>query len=251
MLENSAVINKKYHQFFDFAHDNVICVFSSRYFENMSLFYGNTKDSLNNRRNFLQELGIDYQDLVCAKQVHGNRIKYVKEIDKGRGALVYDDSFPDTDAFITDRRRLPLAIFTADCLSIFLYDPKTPAIGLIHAGWRSSKGEIAAKTIQSMKEIFGTSMQDLHVGFGPAIRKCCYEVRDEFIGLFPYGLIQREGLYYLDLLGINKRQILNSGVKEKNIFDFGFCNFCRNEDFFSFRKERESCGRIISVAMLA
>lgn len=250
MFEETALINKKYYRFLEFAADSVICVFSNRHFENMSLSYGDTKGSLKNRKNFLQEVGIDYWDLVCAKQVHASRIKYVEEADKGRGSLSYEDSLPDTDAFVTDRKRVPLAILTADCLSVFLYDPKTPAIGLVHAGWRSSKEEIAAKAIQSMKEVFGTSAQDLHVGFGPAIRKCCYEVGDEFSGLFPYGLIQREGSHYLDLPGINKRQILNSGVREENIFDSGVCNFCKNEDFFSFRKERESCGRIMSVAML-
>ena len=249
MPEATTVVNKKYYQ--PFIQAGVACVFSSRHLENMSLFYGDTKNSLDNRNNFLRGLGIDYRHLVCARQVHGSRIKYVKEEDLGRGSLASADSIPDSDAFITDKKNLPLAIFTADCLSVFLYDPKVKAIGLIHAGWRSTKDAITEKTIQAMRKTFGTHPQDLYAGFGPSIRSCCYEVGSEFSNLFTHGLIRRENSYYLDLTGINREQLLNSGVKDEFIFDPGICTSCRNEDFFSFRNEGASCGRIMSVAILS
>jgi copper oxidase (laccase) domain-containing protein len=101
-----------------------------------------------------------------------------------------------------------------------------------------------------MQKEFNTHTEGLYVGLGPAIRSCCYEVGKEFINLFSYGLMERDGSYYLDLVGINKKQALSLGVKEENIFDSGICTSCRNEDFFSFRKEGKSCGRIMSVIML-
>lgn len=55
----------------------------------MSLYYGNTSEALDNRRNFLSSLGIDYRDLICARQIHGDKIKYVTEVDKGSGANAY------------------------------------------------------------------------------------------------------------------------------------------------------------------
>lgn len=227
-----------------------VSAFSPRFFKNMSLCYADTGESLSNRKNFLNTLGIDYRDLVCAKQIHSNYARYAKEIDKGKGALAYDSSIADTDALVTDRKGLPLAVFTADCLSIFLYDPATPAVGLIHAGWRSTKENIALKAIQLMQEKFNTDTQRLYAGFGPAIRGCCYEVGGDFNNFFPYDTIKRNGHYYLDLVQINKRQILDRGVKEDNIFDSGICTCCRNEEFFSYRKEGNACGRIMSVIML-
>jgi hypothetical protein len=188
--------------------------------------------------------------LVCAKQIHSSNIKYVKEEDRGRGALSYDSSIADTDAFITDRRNIPLGVFTADCLSIFLYDALTPAIGLVHAGWRSTKEGIAAKTIALMQKEFNTRTENLSVAFGPCIRSCCYEVQEEFKNSFSFGLILKNGRYYLDSAAINKKEILDSGVKENNLFDPGICTLCRNTEFFSYRKEGKSCGRMISLAML-
>lgn len=205
---------------------------------------------MSNRKNFLSTLGIDYRDLVCAKQIHSNYARYVREEDRGKGALSYDSSIADTDALVTNKRNLPLAVFTADCLSIFLYDPATPAIGLIHAGWRSAKENITAKAIQLMQEKFNTKTLDLYVGFGPAIRDCCYEVSRDFNDFFPRDIIERDNRYYLDLLQINKRQVLDSGVKENNILDSKICTYCRNKEFFSHRKEGKACGRLISVMML-
>lgn len=233
-----------------FTDSNQISAFSSRLFQNMSLFYGNTRESLGNRKGFLSTLGIDYRDLVCAKQIHSSCARYVEEEDRGKGALSYDSSIADTDALVTDKRNLPLAVFTADCLSIFLYDLATPAIGLIHAGWRSAKENITAKAIQLMQKKFNTKTLDLYVGFGPVIRNCCYEVSQDFNDFFPRDIIERNNRYYLDLVQINKRQVLDSGVKKSNIFDSKICSYCRNDDFFSYRKEGKACGRIISVIML-
>jgi hypothetical protein len=216
----------------------------------MSLVYGDTTDSLENRRNFLKKLGIDYQDLVCAKQVHGGRTAYVRETERGKGALSFENALEDVDALITDKRNLPLAVFTADCLTIFLYDPVGVSIGIIHAGWRSTRENIAAKTIQLMQKKFNTETRTLYVGFGPAIRCCCYEVQEELIRYFPDNFLKRDGHYYLDLVGINKRQLLDLGIKDINISDSKICTSCQNKEFFSYRREGKNCGRMMSVIML-
>lgn len=236
--------------FANLADSRLIAAFSSRLNQNMSLSYGDTKESLNNRKDFLQGLGIDFQNLVCAKQIHKDNVRYVTEKDKGKGALSYETAIPDTDALVTDKKNLPLAIFTADCLSVFLYDPIKPSIGLVHAGWRSSKENLTAKTLQLMQRQFNTKSSDVYAAFGPAIRSCCYEVGQDFQEYFRQDVITKGNRYCADLAGINRRQLLESGVKERNIFDSQICTSCRNVEFFSYRKDGTDCGRIISVIML-
>jgi len=250
MPHPAAARNREYYLFEGFPDLNLVCGFTTRILGNMSLDYGNTQGALENRKNFLNNLGIDYHDLVCAKQVHADKARYVREYDKGKGAIFSDSSISDTDAFITDEKNLPLAIFTADCLPIFLYDSKTSSIGLVHGGWRGTKDNIVSKAVGLMKEKFNTQPRDLYIGFGPSIRSCCYEVGREFSGFFPHGVIERNNRYYLDLAQINKKQLLELGVKEVNIFDSGVCTSCRNENFFSYRKEGNNCGRMMSVIML-
>lgn len=223
---------------------------SSRQHGNMSLSYGATQNSTTHRQVFLKELGIDYCALTCAEQIHGSGVRYVQDADRGCGALDYHTALAQTDALVTDQANLPLAIFTADCLSLFLYDPKLPAVGLVHAGWRSTRQNIAVKTLKLMQEKFGTAAEDLQVKLGPCIRECCYQVGEEFGNYFDLGLVKREDNYYLDLAGINQQQLVSQGVKAENITDSKACTFCQNDRFFSYRKEGISCGRMMSVAML-
>jgi YfiH family protein len=230
--------------------DNLVWGFSRRQDGNMSLSYGETSGSLGNRQKFLAGLGIDFRGLVCARQVHGCRIGYASEKDKGRGALDYGQAFADTDSLITDKVGLPLAVFTADCLSVFLYDAQNKTAGLVHAGWRSSRENIVIRTLERMEKEFNAQKKNLRVIFGPAIRSCCYEVSAEFNEYFPEHLVKRGKAQYLDLAGVNLKQLLDAGVNPDNIQDSKICTCCRNEDFFSFRKEGASCGRMMSVIML-
>jgi len=232
-----------------FDHASVISEFSRRP-KNMSLIHGETKDAVNNRKDFLGKLGVDYRELVCARQIHGDRVKFIDELDKGSGAVLEEDSLDGIDALITDKRNLPLAVFTADCLSVFLFDSKNYAIGLIHAGWRGSQKEITAKTVMLMRGKFNTQSAHLYAGFGPAIRNCCYEVGRDFKEYFAQGVTERDHRNYLDLAEVNKKQLLDLGVKEKNIFDPKICTSCSSDEFFSYRKELSACGRIMSVIML-
>jgi len=234
----------------DIFADQLVCAFSSRKQKNMSLFYGNVEESLVHRQRFLSELGIDYGNLVCAQQIHGNNVIYAQEKDQGRGALTYASAIEQTDALITDKKNTPLAIFTADCLSVFVFDPLAPAVGLVHAGWRSSKEEIIKNTVITMQKKFNSQVGKLCVMFGPVIRECCYEVGKEFNDYFSFGLNRRNGRFYLDLISINRKQAQELGILEENIFDCGICTSCRNDEFFSYRKESKNCGRMMSVMML-
>ena len=215
----------------------------------MSLSFGDTRNALENRRQFLGGLGIDYQNLITAKQVHGSHIEYVTKKNRGNGALDYASSVMDTDGFITDQPGVPIAILTADCLSVFIYDPKRPAIGVLHAGWRSTEKNIVQEGIKAMQNKFGSQPEDLLVGFGPSIRVCCFEVEQNFKSNFAFGLSKRHGHVFMDIALINQRQLIDCGVREENIFDPQLCTFS-DEGFFSFRKEAQGAGRLISVMML-
>lgn len=232
-----------------FGLKDAVCAFSRRRDGNMSLCYGDTQGSLENRKKFLSEIGIDYRDLICAKQVHGKTITYVTQANKGSGALDYENSISDTDGFLTDKKNVPMAILTADCLSVFIYDPRRPAAGVLHAGWRSTEKNICAAGVRLMQEKFASRPDELLVGFGPSIRSCCFEVAKDFKSNFGFGLIERQGHIFMDIALINQKQLIECGIKEKNIFDPGICTFSDN-DYFSFRKEAEGAGRIISVIML-
>ncbi|MFA5362497.1 MAG: peptidoglycan editing factor PgeF [Candidatus Omnitrophota bacterium] len=232
--------------------DGMICsAVSGRSDGNMSLSNGDTQYSLRNRRNFLSGLGINYEHAVAVKQPHSGVVRYADALDRGRGADSYSTAIPDADALVTDKKHVPLVILTADCLSIFLYDAKTPAIGLVHAGWRGTKERIAMNSVYFMHHYCGTDPGGLSVFFGPALRKCCYEVGEEFRDFFPHEVAEKDARLYFDPAAANKKQLLDAGVRRENIRDCGVCTGCNPEEYFSYRKQGRECGRILSVLMLA
>ena len=230
--------------------NSICCAFSTRHDGNVSFSHGDSANALANRKNFLRPLNIDYGELVCSRQIHGPGVHYAKTEDIGRGALSNANAIQKTDAFVTDIKRLPIAVFTADCLSIFIVDPETPAIGMVHAGWRSTSEKILSKTIDAMQKLFKTNPMNLQIAFGPAIRSCCYQVSPEFFSIFDCGLTQKNGRWYMDLIETNKKELSELKIKNENIFDSEICTSCHNDEFFSYRKEGALCGRIMSVMML-
>jgi len=250
MAQTPCLKSKNNLPFSELFQDELAAGFSNRLSGNMSLNYAETRESLANRRSYLESLGIEYSSLVSAKQIHSANIKRAGLLHKGNGALTYETSLADTDAIITNEKKLPIAIFSADCLSIFFYDPASRSIGLVHAGWRGTAENIASKTVAAMRAEFNSRPEDMHIFLGPAIRSCCYQVQEDFQDKFPQGLLRQGGNFFLDLAGINKQELIGCRIDPAKITDCSICTACQNGEYFSFRKEGSCCGRIMSVMML-
>ncbi|MBI3617675.1 MAG: peptidoglycan editing factor PgeF [Candidatus Omnitrophica bacterium] len=191
-----------------------------------------------------QQLGFRLPEVLTIRQVHGNKI-----IIALRSAARRAVSLEDADGILTDRRDLAIAVRTADCLSVFLYDPRNEAIGLFHAGWRGTQQQISARAVALMRKQWDSNPKDLRVAFGPAIRSCCYRVGASFLEHFPKETLKRKEGYFFDLPEANKKQLAGAGVVAANIADCSVCTCC-DVTCFSYRRERESAGRMISIMML-
>src|SRR5205085_7397304 len=66
--------------------------------------------------------------LLTAEQVHGNRVAVIDS------AILGDQHLAGYDGFITNQPRTALGVYVADCSAVYIVDPKTPAIGLVHSG---------------------------------------------------------------------------------------------------------------------
>ncbi|HTD43497.1 MAG TPA: peptidoglycan editing factor PgeF [Bryobacteraceae bacterium] len=147
----------------------------------------------------------------------------------------------DGDALLTNRPGLRLSVRTADCYPILLADSKNRAVAAVHAGWRGAADEIVAKTIAKMRTQFGTSPPDIVAAIGPGIGVCCYQVGAEVAQLFGV-----EGAGRVDLAAANRCQLIDAGVEDRHIDVLGGCTSCDAARFYSFRREKEQAGRMIS-----
>lgn len=191
-----------------------------------------------------RQLGFRLPEVLTIRQVHGKKIVVATRNGAKRSAAL-----EDADGILTDRRDLAIAVRTADCLSVFLYDPSNEVIGLVHAGWRGTQQRISAQAVTLMHKQWKSNPKDLRIAFGPAIRSCCYRVGVSFLEHFPKETLKRKQGYFFDLPEANKNQLVGAGVDAANIVD---CAVCTNCDItcFSYRRERESAGRMISIMVL-
>jgi polyphenol oxidase len=170
----------------------------------------------------------------------------VKQI---HSSIVLDaaDPRPEGDALLSDRAGVLVGVKTADCVPILLVDPSIPVVAAIHAGWRGSAENIAATAVRELSARWNSRPADLRAAIGPSIGVCCYEVGPEVAYRFETWnaqLRQAQRPVHLDLRAINEAQLRAAGVT--NIWKSGECTFCLPGRFYSFRREREQAGRMLS-----
>ena len=107
-----------------------------------------------NRSLLAVAMGIEHTNLHFPSQVHKTRIVHVT----GKTAK---EELLETDALITNTPGACIAVMSADCVPILLYDRKNNAVGAVHSGWRGTVARILEKTLQRMHETFGTKGEDL------------------------------------------------------------------------------------------
>lgn len=201
-----------------------------------------------NKKDVCEYFGIDENNLIHPSQTHTSYVDVAK---------IGVSSYPDTDGLILANKEQAVYLNFADCTPVIIYDPVNKIAAVSHAGWRGTAGNIASKTVQKLAEEFGSKPENLKSAIGPAISFCCYNVGEEvyrelkktvkdFSGLSEI----RQGNIYVDLKGINKRQLIEAGMKSENIDVCNFCTVCNNSLFFSYRKENATTNRHSAVVKL-
>ena len=201
-----------------------------------------------NKKCVCDYLKIEEKDLVSPSQTHTSNIEVAK---------VGVNSYPDTDGLILANKTQGIFLNFADCTPVIIYDSKQHIGAVSHAGWRGTAGNIASKTVLKMVEEFNSNVEDIKCAIGPAISFCCYNVGEEVysklrktVNDFSNLSEIRNGDIFVDLKGINKRQLLEVGVKQENIDVCPYCTVCNNNLFFSYRKENATTNRHSAVIKL-
>lgn len=169
-------------------------------------------------RSFRDALEMGDWPLVSGDQVHGNQIKVVDS------TVRRDQTFAGFDGFITNQRNVALGIYVADCCAVYLVDPKTPAVGIVHSGKKGTELRIATAAIERMAHEFGSEPADLVVQLSPCIRPPHYEI---------------------DFAADIREQCRAAGVTQ--VHDSGICTACDLNTYYSYRAEKGKTGRMLAL----
>jgi len=193
-----------------------------------------------NRQNFFRSLGLENR-VATQNQIHSDKIVYVDN----------PGNQGEADAMITDKPNLGLAISTADCTSIFLYEPKRKIIAGVHSGWRGTSLRILEKTMTKLEDDFHADPKEIFAYISPSIHQKNYEVGEEVAAHFDakYSLPHGEK-FLLDVAKINYDILRKFGVRKENIQISSLCSYDWKSLFHSYRRDGNISGRSLGVIAL-
>ena len=215
-----------------------------------------SKQSRDEIRKILQGMS-DYQfrKIISPRQTHTNNVVVINEDN-------LDSELQDVDGVITKLKGVALTIATADCQSIILYDKKNEVIGNIHSGWKGTLNKILNNGINLMIKEFSSNVEDIIVCIGPSIMGCCFEVDKDVVDMFTNNFDDIEEFiklgevkdgkqkYYIDTIGINKRELINLGILEENIYLSNVCTKCNSDTYYSYRVQGQDSGRNVTLVCM-
>jgi len=187
--------------------------------------------------------------IIIPKQCHGNHVEIVT---KTQNQLIR--RIPQCDALVTADPGVALTVVTADCVPIIFSDANAHVIGIAHAGWRGTLGNIVERVILRMVER-GASTEHIHVAIGPCIHACCYNIygerKEQFEQAFSTDIIQvRNGQFFLDLVQANRELLLRGNIVEEHIDIIDMCTSCDKDCFYSYHRDGEIQGEMQSFIMM-
>ena len=214
-----------------------------------------SKDNKKNIKKNLQivrkKISKKAKNIFLVNQIHSNKFIFIDKI--------YDNKkMPKADAIITNRKNFPIAVLTADCAPILIYDDKMKMIAAVHAGWKGAFKGIITKVIKFMIKK-GCKLENITAVIGPSISQKNYEVKGDFKKKF----IQKDKKNYLFFKNKKNRLYFDltnyiyaslKTIKVKNIDILKIDTFDIKNKFFSARRalklKHNDYGRNISIIML-
>jgi len=209
------------------------------------------KDIQKNLKIVSKKIKAKSKKIFLLNQVHSNKFHFISEHSKLNRKFV-------GDALITNKKNTPIAVLTADCAPILIYDNSKEMVAAIHAGWKGAYKGIVKNVIKFMIKK-GCSTKSITAAIGPCISNKNYHVREDFIKKFikkdKKNIIffrKNKNKNYFDLNKYVHFQLKSLNIKKIDIINKDTFNVKNN--FFSARRSisrnENDYGRNISIIMI-
>jgi hypothetical protein len=192
------------------------------------------------RKEITRKLDYNAKDLAIPEQVHSTVVEFAR----------FPGRHPAADGLVTTNSNILLTLKVADCVPVYLYEPRKNMIGLVHSGWRGTVGKIVPNAIQLMQKN-GAETGEIRCFLGPAIGICCYEVGVEVAHKFDDEAKMKleDRKWKVGLHDQISLQLASSGILEENIQTSDMCTY-ESRDCHSYRRDGDNVGRMFAFMEL-
>lgn len=220
----------------------IIAAVSSTDDGTMSFSRSDPDDTRANRQDFLDQAGIDpFQATVLQVTFDDTtdfaRYQVIGDDQMGEG-MVEPASDTIADALVVTRPEQAIFLPLADCAGAIIYDPSNQVLMVSHLGRHSVEVNGGSRSIEYLKQEFGSDPAELLIWLSPAVGKESYP------------------LYALDNKGLHEviiEQMVKAGVRPQNI-EASHVDTAESPDYFSHSEflagNRSEDGRFAIVAMM-
>ena len=198
------------------------------------------------------KFGKKCKNIFLVHQTHSNKFIFINKNYKFKKKRV------KADAIITNQKRIPIAVLTADCVPLLLYDKRKDIIAAVHAGWKGAFKGIIKNVLSYMKKK-GCSSRDIVAAIGPCIRQNSYNVKKDFQKKFVKKR-KKNRIFFKkrnNTIFFNLPKFVESELKSNKISNIDRINkdtFVKKNNFFSARQslrlKYNDYGRNISIIMI-
>ncbi len=199
-----------------------------------------------------EKISKNSKKIFLLHQIHSNKFIFIGKNFR------FNKKKVKADAVITDQSQIPIAVLTADCVPILLYENKKNIVAAIHAGWKGAYKGIIDNVINFMIKK-GCKKKNIFAAVGPCIGRTSYNVKDNFKKKFlkknkknKLFFTLKKNTVYFDLPNYIKSQLkINkiTNIDMKNIDTFN-----KKNNYFSarqaLRSNHDDYGRNISIIMI-
>ncbi len=212
--------------------------------------------AVSRRQRVCDTLGLAFDRLTCAEQIHGGELAVVQPEQVGAGRDGRASAVAGVDGLLTDRPGVGLMVLSADCPLVLVFDPQRRALGVAHASWRCTVAQISRCLVDGMADVFGCDPVGLRAGIGPSAGPERYVVGDD-VRQRAAAVFDHHDRYFrqtpagmtFDLWSANRDQLLAAGLRANRVEVAGICTI-QDDRFFSYRRDGPETGRFALVAGL-
>ena len=194
-----------------------------------------------------KKLGLEKCELKLIRQTHSNKVEIIDQNNLNEKIIA--------DGSITKNKNIALAIMTADCAPIFIFDQDCSFICCLHIGWKGCLTNIVKAAVKIIAKI---TSQKLIAIVGPCLSKENFEVEEKFKDVFITQNLHYENFFtiksnqqkpHFDMRGLINYQLQSCSVDKISNVDID--TYSNKHLFFSHRRSSHfstlPTGRLINL----
>lgn len=192
-----------------------------------------------------ESLGVNGKKIYFLSQVHGTDSLIVDGSEEQAKVLEQEG-----DIVLTKAPDVAAGIRTADCVPILFACPDTGWVAACHSGWQGCVRKAAPETVTALRKV---GARRLLAAIGPHISRESFEVSEDvaaqLVDASPdKNIVDRSyEKPHIDLRKMVRAQLCASGLADGDIDDVSGCTVLDAARFYSFRRDGNPSGRMLSA----